>query len=84
MQAELKEKLTKMYDVRDTNNVFVFGFRTQVHMLSSKTSLTGTQWSSCFFKISPVRNLRDDGHVHRLMGVLLSCSLVAASPQALG
>lgn len=30
LQAELKEKLTKMYDVRDPNGVFVFGFRTQV------------------------------------------------------
>ncbi len=30
LQAELKEKLTKMYDVRDSNGVFVFGFRTQV------------------------------------------------------
>jgi hypothetical protein len=29
-QAELKEKLTKMYDVRDINSVFVFGFRNQV------------------------------------------------------
>ncbi|BDA46957.1 g11118 [Coccomyxa elongata] len=28
-KAELKEKLTKMYDVRDPNGVFVFGFRTQ-------------------------------------------------------
>ncbi|EIE21913.1 hypothetical protein WJX75_003246 [Coccomyxa subellipsoidea] len=28
-KAELKEKLTKMYDVRDSNGVFVFGFRTQ-------------------------------------------------------
>lgn len=30
MQAELKEKLGKMYDVRDNSSVFVFGFRTQV------------------------------------------------------
>ena len=30
VQAELKEKLAKMYDVRDPQNVFVFGFRTQV------------------------------------------------------
>eukprot|EP00891_Asterochloris_glomerata_P002302 jgi/Astpho2/2302/Aster-03268 len=28
-KAELKEKLAKMYDVRDPQNVFVFGFRTQ-------------------------------------------------------
>lgn len=35
LQAELKEKLTKMYDVRDSNGVFVFGFRTQVHKPSS-------------------------------------------------
>ena len=30
LQAELKEKLGKMYDVRDSSAVFVFGFRTQV------------------------------------------------------
>lgn len=30
VQAELQEKLTKMYDVRDQNQVQVFGFRTQV------------------------------------------------------
>ena len=30
VQAELKEKLGKMYDVRDNQSVFVFGFRTQV------------------------------------------------------
>jgi Ribosomal protein S24e len=29
LQAELKEKLAKMYDVRDPNTIFVFGFRTQ-------------------------------------------------------
>jgi small subunit ribosomal protein S24e len=29
-KAELKEKLAKMYDVRDPNCIFVFGFRTQV------------------------------------------------------
>ena len=29
-QAELKEKLQSMYDVKDTQNVFLFGFRTQV------------------------------------------------------
>jgi small subunit ribosomal protein S24e len=28
-KAELKEKLAKMYDVRDPNCIFVFGFRTQ-------------------------------------------------------
>ncbi|KAK9829988.1 hypothetical protein WJX72_009068 [[Myrmecia] bisecta] len=28
-KAELKEKLAKMYDVRDANQIFVFGFRTQ-------------------------------------------------------
>lgn len=28
-KAELQEKLTKMYDVRDQNQVQVFGFRTQ-------------------------------------------------------
>ncbi|CAK0785429.1 ribosomal protein S24A [Coccomyxa viridis] len=28
-KAELKEKLGKMYDVRDNQSVFVFGFRTQ-------------------------------------------------------
>jgi ribosomal protein S24E len=30
LQAELREKLAKMYDVRDINNIFVFGFRNQV------------------------------------------------------
>lgn len=34
-QAELKEKLAKLYDVRDPQNIFVFGFRTQVHRSSS-------------------------------------------------
>jgi ribosomal protein S24E len=29
-KTEIREKLTKMYDVRDVNNVFIFGFRTQV------------------------------------------------------
>lgn len=29
-KAELKERLAKMYDVRDPNCIFVFGFRTQV------------------------------------------------------
>merc|ERR1712130_631603 len=28
-KAELREKLSKMYDVRDINNIFIFGFRTQ-------------------------------------------------------
>jgi hypothetical protein len=28
-QAELKEKLTKLYEVRDPQSIFVFGFRTQ-------------------------------------------------------
>jgi len=32
-QAELKEKLHKMYNAKDVSNVFVFGFRTQVHSL---------------------------------------------------
>lgn len=27
-QAELKEKLGKMYDVKDSNSIFVFKFRT--------------------------------------------------------
>ncbi len=31
-KAEIREKLTKMYDVRDINNIFVFGFRTQVSL----------------------------------------------------
>ena len=30
MQAELKEKLASMYDVKDVDTIFVFGFRTQV------------------------------------------------------
>ena len=30
LQAELKEKLAQMYDTRDPQQVFVFGFRTQV------------------------------------------------------
>jgi ribosomal protein S24E len=29
LQAELREKLAKMYDVKDLNCVFVFGMRTQ-------------------------------------------------------
>ena len=33
-QAELKEKLSKMYNVNDVQNVFVFGFRTQVRTCS--------------------------------------------------
>ena len=32
-QAELKEKLATMYDVRDPNTIFVFGFRTQVRSI---------------------------------------------------
>jgi len=28
-KAELKEKLTKLYEVRDPQSIFVFGFRTQ-------------------------------------------------------
>lgn len=28
LQAELKEKLTHMYEVKDTNTIFVFKFRT--------------------------------------------------------
>ena len=28
-QAELKEKLAKLYEVRDAQSIFVFGFRTQ-------------------------------------------------------
>ena len=38
-KAEIREKLSKMYDVRDINNIFVFGFRTQVsNLLSSLCS----------------------------------------------
>jgi len=29
LQEELREKLAKMYDVKDTNCIFVFGMRTQ-------------------------------------------------------
>ncbi|KAG0612348.1 hypothetical protein M758_6G020300 [Ceratodon purpureus] len=29
LQAELKEKLQKLYEVRDPQSIFVFGFRTQ-------------------------------------------------------
>lgn len=29
LQAELKEKLAKVYEVRDAQTIFVFGFRTQ-------------------------------------------------------
>jgi small subunit ribosomal protein S24e len=29
LQAELKEKISKMYDVRDGNQISLFGFRTQ-------------------------------------------------------
>lgn len=29
-QTELREKLSKMYDVKDSNCVFVFGLKTQV------------------------------------------------------
>ena len=32
-QAELREKLAGMYSVSDAQNVFVFGFRTQVSCL---------------------------------------------------
>lgn len=28
IQAELKEKLSQMYEVKDTNSIFVFKFRT--------------------------------------------------------
>lgn len=28
-QAELKEKLAKIYEIRDPQTIFVFGFRTQ-------------------------------------------------------
>jgi len=31
-KAEIREKLSKMYDVRDVNNIFIFGFRTQVRI----------------------------------------------------
>ena len=34
LSRELKEKLGKMYDVRDNQSVFVFGFRTQVCSLA--------------------------------------------------
>lgn len=37
VQAELQEKLTKMYDVRDQNQVQVFGFRTQVYLCGAYT-----------------------------------------------
>ena len=33
-KAEIREKLTKMYDVRDINNIFVFGFRTQASLFT--------------------------------------------------
>lgn len=31
-KSELKDRLAKMYDVRDPNCIFVFGFRTQVRL----------------------------------------------------
>lgn len=34
-KAELKERLAKMYDVRDPNCIFVFGFRTEVGLHSN-------------------------------------------------
>ena len=39
MQAELKEKLAKMYDVRDPQQVFCFGFRTQVQIFAVTSDL---------------------------------------------
>ncbi len=42
LQSELKDKLSSMYDVKDLDTIFVFGFRTQVRMRGSHAS----QWGS--------------------------------------
>ena len=44
LQAELKEKLATMYDVRDPNTIFVFGFRTQV--CSAGAGMHFVAWSA--------------------------------------
>ena len=77
LQAELKEKLGKMYDVRDSSSVFVFGFRTQVCYPGSP------EWSTCMlFALAAVPCLFEivnktiTGSANLLMP---QCSLVAAS-----
>ena len=42
-QSELKDKLATMYDVKDVNAIFVFGFRTQVRIWAMLGAARGWQ-----------------------------------------
>ena len=77
LQAELKEKLGKMYDVRDSSSVFVFGFRTQVCWPGFE--LHWIVRAGCLYVVSCLTPPASLAIQATLTLLLLPCSSVAAS-----
>lgn len=67
LKAELKEKLARMYEVKDTNAIFVFKFRT--HFGGGKSTGFGLIYDS-------VENAKKYEPKYRLIRVLLSIALL--------
>lgn len=63
MKAELKEKLARMYEVKDSNSIFVFKFRT--HFGGGKSTGFGLIYDS-------VENAKKYEPKYRLVRVILS------------
>ena len=76
-QAELKEKLGKMYDVRDSSSVFVFGFRTQVCCPGLCYHLTVR--AGCLYVVVCLTQPGSRATKAALTLLLLQCSSAAAS-----
>lgn len=69
MKAELKEKLSKMYEVKDSNSIFVFKFRT--HFGGGKSTGFGLIYDS-------VENAKKYEPKYRLIRVISSFFLAFA------
>lgn len=70
MKAELKEKLSKMYEVKDSNSIFVFKFRT--HFGGGKSTGFGLIYDS-------VENAKKYEPKYRLIRVISSFLAFACS-----
>lgn len=68
LKAELKEKLAKLYDVKDPNAIFVFKFRT--HFGGGKSTGFGLIYDS-------VENAKKYEPKYRLIRVSLSPSILS-------
>lgn len=70
LQAELKEKLGRIYDVKDSNSIFVFKFRT--HFGGGKSTGFGLIYDS-------VETAKKYEPKYRLIRVTISLSLVTVT-----